>query len=363
MSPLASSIVIASAGSGKTTWVVSDALGCPGRTAIVSYTINNTAKVREKFAELAHAIPDRVTVDTWQSFQLRDLVRPYQNFFRDERIGTPCFRNGRSAIYAKKDTPAYFFDSQGRLYGDKISEFALLCNVRSKGLIFDRLKALYERIYIDEVQDLAGYDLELVEAAMRAGISFRMVGDNRQATYSTNDSPKNKAFRGTKIVNKFHAWRKAGLCDVTHHAWSYRCNQAICDIADSLFPDCERSESKATATCDHAGIYLVDPGLVDRYVLAHQPRVLVDSVKTDSGEYSGMNFGAAKGLEFAHVLIFPTAKIGKWLRSGDLAAIDSDISRAKLYVAITRARHSVAFVHKGSSALPGVLRITSNDVP
>ena len=363
MPPLTSSVVIASAGSGKTTWVVGDALACPGRTAVVSYTNNNTQKVREKFAELAHAVPDRVTVDTWQSFQLRDLVRPYQNFCRDERIGTPCFVNGRSAIYAKKETPAYFFDSQGRLYGDKISEFALLCNERSKGLVFDRLKALYERIYIDEVQDLAGYDLELVEAAMKAGVSLRMVGDNRQATYTTNDSPKNKAFRGTKIVNKFHAWRKAGLCDLTHHAWSHRCNQSICDMADSLFPDCEPSTSKATTICEHAGIFLVEPDLVDKYVVAHQPRVLVDSVKTNTGGHFGLNFGASKGLEFPHVVIFPTGPIRKWLKSCDPAAIDSDISRAKLYVAITRARHSVAFVYKGTSALPGVRRLTSNDLP
>ncbi|MBX3220876.1 MAG: UvrD-helicase domain-containing protein [Labilithrix sp.] len=359
MTPLTSRVVIASAGSGKTTWVVGDALGCQGRTAVVSYSNNNTRKIREKFAELAHAVPERVTVDTWLSFQLRELVRPYQNVFRNERIAELHLVNGVSARYAKQNTHPYFFDSQGRLYSDKLSAFALLCNTLSKGRVFNRVKALYKCIYIDEVQDLAGYDLDLLEAAMRAGVSLRMVGDNRQATYATNNSPKNRAFRGPQIVKKFLAWKKAGLCDVTSHAWSHRCNQGICNVADALFPDCEPCTSKATGTCEHAGVFLVEEGLVDRYVASYQPQVLVWS-KADG--HAALNFGDSKGLEFPHVLIVPTGPIGKWLRSGDPSAIESDISRAKLYVAITRARHSVAFVYDGKSALSGVRRLTSGDL-
>jgi len=359
VTPLQNRVVIASAGSGKTTWVVGDALGCPCRTAVVSYTINNTERVREKFAELAYAVPERVTVDTWFGFQLRDLVRPYQNFYRDPRITGMNFVSGRSAAYVKKNTPPYFFDGQGRIYSDKISEFALLCNERSGGLVFERLKALYGRIYIDEVQDLAGYDLDLLEAAMRAGVQLQMVGDNRQATYATNNAARNSAFHGPRIVDKFYAWRQAGLCELTHHAWSHRCNQAICDLADRLFPSCEPSMSKATTTCDHAGVFLVEEKLVGSYVTAHQPQVLVWS-KAAPGEQ--LNFGDAKGLEFPHVLILPTDKIRRWLKSGDPTAIDSDTTRAKLYVAITRARHSAAFVFDGDSAMPGVRRITQDEL-
>lgn len=360
MAPLTSRVVVASAGSGKTTWVVGDALASRGRIAVVSYTNNNARRVREKFAELAYAVPERVTIDTWFGFQLRDLVRPYQNVFRNERIAELHFVNGVSVRYAKKNTHPYFFDSKGRLYSDKLSAFALLCNTLSKGLVFDRLKALYACIYIDEVQDLAGYDLDLLEAAMRAGVNLRMVGDNRQATYSTNNSPKNKAFRGAHVVNKFLAWKSAGLCDVTSHAWSHRCSQEICNVADALFADCEPSTSKATGTCEHAGVFLLEQGLVDRYRAAYQPQLLVWS-KADG--HLALNFGDSKGLEFPHVLIVPTGPINKWLKSGDPSVIDSDISRAKLYVAITRARHSVAFVYGGNSALAGVRRLTLSDLP
>lgn len=363
MPPSKSSVIVASAGSGKTTWIVNDVLEHAGRVAIVSYTNNNTQKVREKFIEKGHSVPERVTVETWLGFMLRDLVRPYQSFAREERIGAPVFVTGRSARYAKKDTTQYYFDSMGRLYSDKIPEFALLCNRLSNGLVFDRLKALYARIYIDEVQDLAGYDLELLEAAMKAGVELRMVGDNRQATYQTNNSPKNSAFRGPNIIKKFRTWEKAGLCSVAHQAWSHRCNQDICDLADSLFPDFERAESKSTRTSSHVGLFLVEKRLLDRYVATHRPRVLVHSKRTATGGHDGLNFGDSKGLEFPHVVVFPTGPITKWLKSGDATVIDSDVSRAKLYVAITRAMHSVAFVFDGASPLPGVRRLTDDDLP
>lgn len=363
MSPSTNRVVVACAGSGKTTWIVTDVLGRDGRVAIVSYTKNNTQKIRDAFVEKAIVVPNRVTVDTWLGFLLRDLVRPYQTFVRDRRVGPPVFVEGRSAQYARKDTLPYFFDSQGRLYSDKIAAFALLCDQRSGGLVFDRLKALYTGIYIDEVQDLAGYDLDLVEAAMRAGVHLRMVGDNRQATYQTNESSRHSAFRGPNIVKKFQAWERAGLCSLDHHAWSYRCHQDICDVADSLFPDFDRARSRSTSTCEHTGVFLVEKRLVDRYVATHQPRLLVYSKQAETGGHDGLNFGDSKGLEFPHVLIFPTGPINKWLKSGDPGVITSDVSRAKLYVAITRAAHSVAFVFDGVSALSGVRRVTLGDLP
>ena len=45
-----------------------------------------------------------------------------------------------------------------------------------------------------------------------------------------------------------------------------------------------------------------------------------------------INFGDAKGLTFERVLIYPTKPILAWLKD------------CKLYVAITRAMHSAAFV-------------------
>jgi DNA helicase II / ATP-dependent DNA helicase PcrA len=55
-----------------------------------------------------------------------------------------------------------------------------------------------------------------------------------------------------------------------------------------------------------------------------------------------MNFGETKGLTFDRVLIFPHGLGKKWLGSGDLKHVEKSL--AKMYVGVTRARHSVAFV-------------------
>lgn len=57
-------------------------------------------------------------------------------------------------------------------------------------------------------------------------------------------------------------------------------------------------------------------------------------------------FGSSKGLGFDRVLVIPPEKHLKFVR-GDTTVFDTDKteeSRNKLYVAITRARYSLAFV-------------------
>lgn len=77
---------------------------------------------------------------------------------------------------------------------------------------------------------------------------------------------------------------------------------------------------------------------------------------TDANEQSipkTMNFGLSKGLTFNRVLIYPTKPMLDWLsgKSKDM----KDESLSKFYVAVTRARYSVAFVYKTK-------RLPTNDI-
>jgi DNA helicase II / ATP-dependent DNA helicase PcrA len=54
-----------------------------------------------------------------------------------------------------------------------------------------------------------------------------------------------------------------------------------------------------------------------------------------------MNIGVSKGSTFDRVLIFPTKPMLTYIKSGDPTIL---ASRERLYVAVTRARYSVAFV-------------------
>lgn len=61
-------------------------------------------------------------------------------------------------------------------------------------------------------------------------------------------------------------------------------------------------------------------------------------------EYPCYNFGESKGLEFKRVLIYPTKPIWDWIIDNTKELKDQ--SRAKFYVAITRAFDSVVIVRK-----------------
>ena len=80
-----------------------------------------------------------------------------------------------------------------------------------------------------------------------------------------------------------------------------------------------------------------------RYAKSSKAMVLVYSkqTKVPDGIFAH-NMGEVKGKTFERVLIFPTRDMRDWLL--DHSSSLADASRAKLYVAIARARLSVAFV-------------------
>ena len=345
--PLPNRVIIAAAGSGKTTTLVQHAISRPNsKIALLTYTINNLNEIKRKFYSLHGSIPRNVTVLSWFTFLLRECVRPYQNFVYDKhRIESIVFVNNRSAKYVKKTNVKKYYLSGRDIFSDKVSEFAILCNQKSKGMVINRLSDMFDEIYIDEVQDLAGYDLDLVELLLKSRMNLVLVGDNRQATYATNSSAKNNKYRGFKIDELFTMWEKKGLCQKEYILDSYRCNQLVCNLADDLYPEMPGTISKNTEVTGHDGVFLVAEESLDEYISKYSPTVLRYDRRTDCRGYDAKNFGDSKGLTFDRVLIFPNGPIKKYLATGDPECVKR--SRAKFYVAITRAKYSVAFVYSG----------------
>jgi DNA helicase-2/ATP-dependent DNA helicase PcrA len=350
-----SKAIIASAGSGKTTRLVSEALASDHKSLIVTYTIENYEEIQKKIISKAGFIPKRITVMTWFSFLLQDGVRPYKNFVfeRLPRVQNIEFISGRSAAFAPKDTLRYFFSNRTCIYTDKIGRFVILSDEKSDGKVVKRLKQLYDHIYIDEVQDMAGYDLDLLEHLLSSGIKLTMSGDIRQTVYTTNNSAKNSKYNG-KLHKLFNEWIKEKLpLEVITHPTTYRSNQAICDFADKLNPDLESSISKNDIKTGHDGIFLIKEEDAEKYIQTHKPMVLKATKNSKTFGGVSINFGKAKGMTYDRVLISPTEPIKKFLTTGEIEHI-KPTSKAKLYVAITRARFSVAFVHKGNIGHEGL---------
>lgn len=345
-------IVICAAGGGKTTRIVEEALGENCRSAIVTYTRNNEAEILKKIYDHVRAKPSRIEVMTWYTFLLRELARPYRGALHNRRIETIAWCDGTSLNYtAATDIARHYFAGGTAIYEDKIAKFICQCNEVTNGAVLRRLSQRFDHIYIDEVQDMAGWDLELMELMMRAGIKLSLVGDHRQATLRTNNSPKNKAYAGAKIINKFREWEKAGLSELSYQQKTHRCHQHIAKLSDRFYPDEPPTKSLNVTITGHDGIFTVASAHVENYVMQFSPQVLRYSIKSLCDGLPAMNFGQSKGLTFDRVLIFPHGVALKWLKSGDLKHVVG--SAASLYVGTTRARHSVAFVFDGISPIPG----------
>lgn len=349
--PSPNQVLLSAAGSGKTTLLVRQAMARPQcRIAIVTYTTENLEEIRRAFERHAGAVPAHVTLYSWYRFLLRECIRPYQAALCTQpRVESIFFVEGRTNNRAPRNQVLRHYLAGSRMYSDRAADFAVRCDDLTQGAVIDRLAAMYDELYIDEVQDLAGYDLDLVERLLTSSIEMVLVGDMRQATYATNHSARHQQYRGVSMMALFQGWEARNLCQIQYRLISHRCVQALCDMADALYPQMPPTKSGNENVTGHEGIYIVSPEQIPAYVLAFSPTVLRYDRKEACAGLPAVNFGESKGRTYSRVLIFPNGPLVQFLRTADAKRISSP---AKYYVALTRAQQSVAFVLNGACAWP-----------
>lgn len=352
---MSSKLVIAGAGSGKSTWLIKQALQIKAeKVLITTFTEANEKGIIGKFFELNGCVPANVTVMTWFSFLLKHGVRPYQSaIYNDDITGMILVnrksgfrfvnREGRPVYYGEKDGAPFYFTAEKKIYSDKIAKFVVSADKIKKGLIINRIRRIFPNIFVDEVQDLAGYDLEIIHLLNKEGVNLLMVGDPRQVTYHTHDERKNKQYSDGNIKGYVADHCKGIEIDEDTLCNSYRNNVQICEYANMVYPKMPPCLSHGKEATGHDGIFLVSPNLVKDYIERYHPIQLRDkrTVKV-SDDAPTINFGDSKGLTYSRVLIYPTNPIRNWIK--DPSSKLEPKSRARLYVAITRAEYSVAFV-------------------
>jgi DNA helicase-2/ATP-dependent DNA helicase PcrA len=316
----------------------------------VTYTISNTRGIIDSFGERYGGVPKHVDIMTWFGFLLREGARPYQHaVYPDKRIQSIQFLEGRSPYWhGEKDTSRHYFSGGEFIYTDKIAKFIIRCEEASQGRVTEPLRQVYTDLFIDECQDLAGYDWDFVELLLKSDLHVTLVGDPRQSVLSTNLSRKNIAYRKNGVSELLEKWEEAGLCKIETMNKTRRCNRAICDFVNHLWPDMDGMTPLSDVLTGHDGVFLVAESNVEGYIQRFGPQVLRHQRRGNAPSYEreGMNFGVAKGLECDRVLIVPTGPIERLLKTGDPGCLKA---KDKLHVAITRARHSVAFVYDGDS--------------
>jgi len=362
---------IAGAGSGKTRKIIMDAIEVirgGGRVLVVTYTTNNQAELRARFVEFYGASSEHFVVKGLFSFYLEDMVRPYQSIVFPDRITTIMFNESNPHLvpnttsYIKgraeksKDgtiNPLHYLAAcKTSAHSGLLAKLATLIAKLTKDAPAKRLKEIYQRVFFDEVQDLVGWDYDVIKSLNKVMVdSICCVGDFRQTIYTTTFGHKTPQTPQQKVdyfvdTIKFeqHSMPK-----------NHRCIQEICDLSDTIHAGLfDKTISGVGKVPDdmvhHYGLFVVRRSHVMDYLAAFQPQVLrwssTTGIKYLPEGLIAYTFGSCKGLGFDRVLVIPSDKHLKYI-GGNTNVFEkekTEESRNKLYVAITRARYSLAFL-------------------
>lgn len=362
---------MAGAGTGKTQKILSMAepeIAHGSAVLVITYTIKNQCEIKKRFIEKYGRASHNFDVKGLFSFYLEDLVRPYQQVLSDIRIENVEFtnrdphliQNGMSykKIIGKKEDDDYnkklfLTPDMKRAYTYYLAKLACQISKNTGYLPEKRLEKIYKHIYFDEVQDLIGWDYEVLKIlSEETYLPITCVGDFRQTVYTTvtpgNKPPKSSYEKRKYFLEKLN-FTAMDLKD------NYRCVQAICEVAAEVhgsdFTICNSKVDECAVAKNvkqHMGVFSVVKSNLDKYIKKYDPVVLRwnKNIKVDnlSEVVKYYNFGECKGLSFDRVLIYPTENMKGFVFHGHGKKTLSEEVKNKLYVAITRARYSVAFI-------------------
>lgn len=194
-------LFISAAGSGKTTLIVKEALAIQDSNVLITtFTNENEKSIRNKFIKLNKCIPSNITILTWFSFLIKHGLRPYR-YWPTPVTGLYLVNGVDNRRISQSNFYLYYFHNQTKIYSNKLAKLVCECNNKSDGYVIRRLEKLFPIIYIDEIQDMSGYDYDILKLIIESNISLTMVGDPRQCVYVTHYSPRHKQYNFGKIVN------------------------------------------------------------------------------------------------------------------------------------------------------------------
>lgn len=362
-------VVFAAAGNGKTYKICKDAIKLALETnkciLLVTYTNEGVRSLENEFRKQNFGIIDKnVVIKTWYSFLLSELIKPYQcllklkyKHYRDDlNIKVPENFLKWIAFYQQENAPLYFASNHIQYYmnsshdirKDKVSHLAIQCMEHSDKKVINRLERIYSHVFFDELQDYAGWDLEIFKQLFASTLHVKCVGDYKQATFRTNNSQKNRRYRDDQIQCFFALQEQNGACNIKYENTTRRFNQEICNFVNTIHNDNSSKIFSENTNSDtekeNIGVFLIDNKYIEQYCLYYSPTILryrCDSKISFNHKCKIFNYGNSKGATFKRTVIVPIKPVIDFVVNGKI--ISSKQTLAKFFVACTRAKHSVVF--------------------
>lgn len=339
-------VIMAAAGAGKThdicKEVIENAKTTNKKILITTYTNKGIESIEKEYKKQNNGVIDKnVVILSWFQFLLRELVKPYQSSILNKIniINSIDFNHQYGYINFNPRETSKHYMLNNNILSNTVSEFAIDSNIKSNNKVMQRLEEIYSHIYIDEIQDLAGEDIEILNLFFNSKVQIQCVGDVKQSTYTTYNAKKNKKITGIHLIDFFKELERKGIITLQFNNKTKRFGREICEFSNSICNDKNnRIESDKIYKKENQGVYLLDKKDFENYFKIYKPTILKFNAKTKI-DYDSLNFGQCKGMTFDRVAIFPNNKYKEFLKNG--TSLDSP---CKYYVSATRARYSIVFV-------------------
>lgn len=340
-------VILAVAGAGKT-YHICDSLNPKKKNLILAFTHENIHNILTELVKKYKKVPELTTVMTFDSFKYRMLLQPYEysiiSGFGDSislgrgitMISSPLPQikmEGKKQYnpgYVKKDKIGHYRTGKGYYYCDRISEL-LLYDSKILTTIFKYINQFYDCVFVDEFQDYRKYDYKLLMQMVKKINNILLVGDYYQHSVSgtnNNGEPfKNKSY--TEFVDFL---RKNKLAvDTESLKSSRRCSVSICDfirkrLSIEIYGDIQRT----------GDIVVIDSENSARKIINNDQIIKLVYNNAHSYTFNAVNWSYSKGDTIKETCVILTDNTDKLIDENQSCQNISDITRNKLYVALTR---------------------------
>jgi DNA helicase-2/ATP-dependent DNA helicase PcrA len=334
------SVVFAVAGSGKTRMLI-ESLSLDRKCLILTFTENNLANLRSRVVQKFGYIPHNIRLATYFSFLNSFCYRPLFAMAMKTR-GFNWDPPPAQTLRFPRDSASYYVDGMQRIYYGRLALFLEKRNAIPD--IVARLEKYFDSLLVDEVQDFAGHDFNLLSAVAAAStIDVLLVGDFYQHTFDTSrDGLTNKSLHDDYVKYR-DRFRKIGI-EINERSLlkSHRCAPAICNFVKEQLGIEMQAQGNQKALVE----------MVSEQARADElfsDDATVKLFYSESAKYKcySLNWGVSKGLDhFNDICVVLPANVAKAYKEGNLKKLPAS-TRNKLYVACTRANRHL-FIVPGS---------------
>lgn len=329
-------VILAVAGSGKTESII-DALDLRRRTLVLSYTENNLKNLRARILRRYDSFPQNISLLSYFTFLYGFCFKPF--------LWMECGARGINwnippdwTSRLKRSDPRFYFDSYRHIYYNRISK--LLEERDLLSALNKRLEKYFDEVLIDEIQDFAGHDFNLLKSMAQASVGMLLTGDFFQHTYDTSRDGNVNASLHKELGSYARTLKATGLSvDMTTLSKSFRCSASVCAFV---------SKNLGISIESHRN----DETPVREVTEAEEVKRLLECERTVKLFYRehylykcySQNWGASKGEDnYGDVCVVLNKETAKRLAEGSARKL-SPQTRNKLYVACTRARGALYLV-------------------